>query len=150
MELELEFTYQASLAPPLMIGAGPYGTRAFFAVTEGQVKGGRINGTFVGGGGDWLLIGSDGWARLDVRGQIQTDDGAVLYITYHGVLELTETVMTATQTMAEETDFEDQYFRTIPRLETGDERYGWVNQTVLVGRGRLIPGGAAYEVYRVT
>ena len=50
MELELEFTYQASLAPPLMIGAGPYGTRAFFEVTEGQVKGDRINGTFVGGG----------------------------------------------------------------------------------------------------
>ena len=150
MELELEFTYEASLKPPLMIGAGPYGTRAFFAVSQGRVKGGRINGTFVGGGGDWLLIGSDGWARLDVRAQIQTDDGAVLYLTYHGVLELTETVRAATQTMAEETDFDDQHFRITPRLETGDERYGWVNQTVLVGRGRLIPGGAAYEVYRVT
>ena len=150
MELQLEFAYQATLAPPLMIGTGPYGTRAFFAVTEGRVKGDRINGTFVGGGGDWLLIGSDGWGRLDVRGQIQTDDGAVLYLTYYGVLELTETVMTATQTMAEETDFDDQYFRITPRLETGDERYGWVNQTVFVGRGRLIPGGVAYEAYRVT
>jgi hypothetical protein len=59
-------------------------------------------------------------------------------------------VMTATRTMAEETDFGDQYFGTLPRLETGDDRYGWVNQTVMVGRGRLIPGGVAYEVYRVT
>ena len=149
MELELEFTYEASLAAPLMIGAGPYGTRAYFEVAEGKVKGDRINGTFVGGAGDWLLIGSDGWARLDVRSQVQTDDGAVLYLTYYGVLELTETVMTATRTMAEETDFGDQYFRITPRLESGDERYGWVNQTVFVGRGRLIPGGAAYEVYRV-
>ena len=150
MDLQVEFTYQALLARPLMIGSGPYGTRAFFAVTEGRVEGDRINGTFVGGGGDWLLIGSDGWGRLDVRAQIRTGDGAVLYLTYYGVLELTETVMTATQTMAEETDFDDQYFRTTPRLETGDERYGWVNHTAFVGRGRLIPGGAAYEAYRVT
>jgi len=150
MELVLEFAYEASLAPALMIGDGPYGTRAFFPVTEGRVKGDRINGTFVGGGGDWLLIGSDGWARLDVRGQIETDDGALLYITYQGVLQLTQTVIAATQTMAEETAFDDQYFRTTPRLETGDERYAWTNQTVFVGRGRLIPGGVAYEVYRVT
>ena len=39
MDLELEFTYQASLAPALMIGNGPFGTRAFFAVTEGRAKG---------------------------------------------------------------------------------------------------------------
>ena len=36
MELELEFTYQASLAPPLMIGAGPYGTRAFSRSPKGR------------------------------------------------------------------------------------------------------------------
>jgi hypothetical protein len=150
MELVPEFTYEASLGAPLMIGDGPYGTRAFFPVTEGRVKGERINGAFVGGGGDWLLIGSDGWARLDVRGQIQTDDGAVLYITYHGVLQLTETVIAATQTLAETTEFDDQYFRTTPRLETGDERYAWTTQTVFVGRGRLVPGGVAYEVYRLT
>jgi hypothetical protein len=150
MELELEFTYEASLAPPLMIGDGPYGSRVFFGVTEGRAKGDRISGTFVGGGGDWLIIGSDGWGHLDVRAQIQTDDDAVLYLSYFGVLELTETVMTATQTMAEETEFDDQYFRTTPRLETGDTRYQWVNQTVFVSRGRLIPGGVTYEVYRVT
>jgi hypothetical protein len=48
------------------------------------------------------------------------------------------------------TDFDDHYYRTTPRLETGDERYAWVNQTVFVGRGRIIPGGVGYEVYRVT
>jgi hypothetical protein len=150
MDLQLEFTYEASLAAPLMIGNGPYGTRAFFPVTEGRAKGDRISGSFVGGGGDWLLIGSDGWGRLDVRAQIETDDGALLYLSYHGVLELTEKVMAATRTMAEETEFDDQYFRIAPRLETGDERYEWVNQSVFVGRGRLLPGGVTYEVYRVT
>ena len=150
MDLVHEFTYDATLAAPLTIGNGPYGTRVFFPVTGGRAKGDRINGAFVGGGGDWLLIGSDGWSRLDVRAQIQTDDGALLYITYSGLLQLTDKVMAAVQTMAEETAFDDQYFRTTPQLETGDERYAWINQTVFISRGRLIPGGVEYEVYRVT
>jgi hypothetical protein len=52
--------------------------------------------------------------------------------------------------MQEESSFADQYFRSTPRIETGDERYAWVNQTVFVAQGRLIPGGVEYEVYRVT
>jgi hypothetical protein len=150
MDLEHEFTFHALLAQPLMIGNGPYGTRVLYPVTEGRAKGDRINGTAVGSGGDWLLIGADGWGRLDVRAQLQTDDGALLYLTYSGVLELNDKVMAATQNTDVETSFDDQYFRTTPRLETGDERYAWVNQTVFVARGRLISGGVEYEVYRVT
>ena len=150
MDLELEFTYDAKLAPALVPGAGPYGTRMVMTVIDGQVKGERISGTLTGAGADWAVIGPDGWARLDVRAQIQTDDGAVIYVSYPGLLQLTEKVMEAVQTGAAGTDFDDQYFRTTPRLETGDERYAWVNQTLFVGRGRMIPGGVEYEVYRVT
>jgi hypothetical protein len=150
MELVLEFTFTGLLDPPLMIGDGPYGSRTFFPVRGGRATGQRLNGTLVGGGGDWILIGSDGWARLDVRGQIQTDDGALLYVSYFGLLQLTEKVIAAVGTLQEESSFDDQYFRTSPRIETGDERYAWVNQTVFIAQGRLIPGGVEYEVYRVT
>lgn len=119
-------------------------------VTGGRAEGDRISGDLVGGGGDWLLVGPDGWGRLDVRGQIQTDDGAVIYLSYTGVLQLTETVMAAVASGTIGTEYDDQYFRSTPRLETGDERYAWVNQTLFVGRGKIIPGGVEYEVYRVT
>jgi hypothetical protein len=150
MELVHEFTYQAQFAQPLMSGNGPYGTRVIVPATGGWAKGERLSGTLVGGGADWLLVGPDGWARLDVRGQIQTDDDALLYLSYEGLLQLTDKVTTAMATMSEATEFDDQYFRTTPRLETGDERYAWANQAIFVGRGRLIPGGVEYEVYRVT
>lgn len=150
MDLQLEFTYDAKLAPAVIPGPGPFGTRMVMPVTGGQAKGDRISGTLVGGGGDWLLVGPDGWGRLDVRGQIQTDDGAVIYLSYTGVLQLTETVMAAVASGTIGTEYGDQYFRSTPRLETGDERYAWVNQTVFVGRGRIVPGGVEYEVYRVT
>lgn len=150
MDLAYEFSYHADLAEPLMVGAGPRGTRIVVPVTGGRVKGERIKGSFIGGGGDWLLLGADGWARLDVRGQIQTDDGALVYITYQGLLQVTEGVQAAIATMDQETGFDDQYFRTTPCLETGDERYAWVNQTLFVAKGRLVPGGVEYEVSRVT
>jgi hypothetical protein len=147
MELALEFTFEAQLGEPLVPGAGPYGTRMVIPLASGTVKGDRITGTVTGTGGDWALVGPDGWARVDVRGQILTDDGAVILVTYGGVLELNEKVMVA-MAAGEGTEFEDQYFRITPRLETGDARYAWVNQTVFIARGRLVGGGVLYEVYR--
>ena len=102
------------------------------------------------GGGDWILIGPDGWGRLDVRAQFQTDDGAFIFASYFGVLEMNDGIQQAIQT-GTETAYADQYFRIAPRLETGDPRYAWVNQTLFVGEGRAYPGlGVEYRVYRVT
>lgn len=148
MELVEELTYDAMLRPPLVVGDGPFGTRMFFDVIEGSMEGPRIRGRFVGAGGDWALVGADGFARLDVRGQIETDDGALIYLSFHGLLEMNDKVMAAMN--GGETDFADQYFRTAPRFETGDPRYVWLNQSVFVGEGRISAGfGVAYRVYRV-
>ena len=99
---------------------------------------------------DWLLIGPDGWGRLDVRAQIQMADGAVLYTQYHGLIEMNEAVAGALQSDTS-TTFEQQYFRITPRFEASDPRYAWLEQSVFVGQGRIIPGpGVEYNVFRVT
>ena len=85
---------------------------------------------------------------VDVRVQVETHDAAFLYVQYVGLLELNAPVMTATET-DRGTEFDDQYFYTNPRFETGDPRYAWVNTTFFVGEGRLIPGpGVEYRVWR--
>lgn len=144
-----EFRYTATLKAPVMVGPGAFGTRIYFEVTGGEVTGERINGRFGTGGGDWILVGPDGLGRLDVRGTIETTDGAVLYLQYGGVLEMNDAVNTAMQNKGG-TDFGDQYFRTAPRIETGDPRYQWATQCVFVGEGRIVPGGVEYIVSRVT
>ena len=145
MELELEFTFEATLeSGSLMLGAGPYGARAIVSVAGGWVKGDRINGTLVGAGGDWVLVGADGFGRLDVRAQIQTDDRAWLYLTYTGLLEMNGKAAAAMGGSSQGTDFADHYFRTTPRLETGDPRYAWVNQTIFVGGA----GGTRHRALR--
>jgi hypothetical protein len=151
MELVHEFSYRAALKAPVEVGAGPYGVRSFFEVVGGdEVTGERIHGRMLTGGGDWILVGADGFGRLDVRAQIETHDGAFLYLQYFGVLEFNEAVMAALNG-ERSTGFEEQYFRTTPRIETGDERYAWVNRTVFVAEGRTHPDPAVeYRVYRVT
>lgn len=152
MELVHEMTYHAMLKPPMPVGDGPSGTRMVYDVIEGRIEGPRISGNFKGAGADWLLIGPDGYGRLDVRAQIETDDGAFIYVQYFGLIHLNDNVQAA---MAdgedtEGTDFGDQYFYISPRFETGDERYAWLNQSVFVGEGRIYPGfGVEYKVQRV-
>jgi len=148
MNLEYEFSYIATLKEPLQIGAGPFGTRTFFEVTGGSFEGKRLRGKILTGGGDWILIGPDGYGRLDVRAQFVTHDGAAVYSHYTGLLHMNEKVAKATASGGT-TDYGDQYFRTTPRFETGDARYSWLNQSIFVAEGRIASGGVEYKVYRV-
>jgi hypothetical protein len=140
---------KASLAPPLDLGAGPIGTRMYYEVTGGEIVGERLQGKLLGGG-EWALIGPDGFLRVDVRLQAETHDGAYLYIQYVGLLELNEAVGIALASGAG-TDYRDQRFFTNPRIETGDSRYAWANTTFFVGQGRILPElGVEYRVSRAT
>ncbi len=149
MNLEFEFAYTALLKPGVNVGPGPRGVRSFHEIISGVVEGKRLNGQVLTGGGDWLLMGQDGWGQVDVRAQFLTDDGVAIYSHYTGLLEFTQKMAEALG-RGEGTDFADQYFRTTPRFEAGDPRYAWLNQSLFVSQGRIIPGGVAYRVYRVT
>ena len=147
MDLVHEFTFRATLKPPLPIGAGPVGTRMYYELSGGEGVGNRLSGAVLGGG-EWALIGPDGYLRVDVRAQIETNDGAFLYVQYSGLLEMNAAVQNATENQTG-TEFTDQYFYTNPRFETGDARYSWLNTTFFIGEGRIIPGpGVEYRVWR--
>jgi hypothetical protein len=55
-------------------GNGPYGHPMIATADGGEFAGDRLKGTIVGVGGDWLLVGDDGYARLDVRSTFRTVD----------------------------------------------------------------------------
>ena len=150
MELTFEFMLRARLEPPLAFGAGLRGERMFFNAFDGEVEGARLNGKLLPGGGDWLLAHPSGWGVLDVRTQIRTTDGALIFAHYPGLIEMKASVVEAL-TNGTETRFEDQYFRTTPRFETGDARYAWLNTSLFVSEGRIVRGiGVEYRVHRVT
>ena len=134
LELKHEFSFWVSLKPPIDFGAGPTGQRIYLEVTDGEATGERFNARAVGASRRLDTCGSDGFGRIDVRLHFATDDSAHVYIQYFGLLEINEVVGQALATGAA-TNYEDQYFRTTPRMETGDSRYAWMNQSVFVCQG---------------
>ena len=76
----------ADLEAPQVLAATPAGMRQIFIVKGGSVVGQRINGKILPGGGDWALVRTDGVVQLDVRATLQTDDGALIYGTYSGLI----------------------------------------------------------------
>lgn len=156
MELKRLASVSVYLKPPVMVGPGPYGVRMFIEVSDGVLESDAneaelrsFTGKVLPGGGDWALLGADGWCRLDVRTMFETSDGATIYAQFPGIIEMTHDVQLAL-TQGQATDFTDQYFRVTPRLETGDPNYAWVNQSVFVGEGRFIDGfGLNYRMFLV-
>ncbi|MCW2778304.1 MAG: hypothetical protein JWN17_2029 [Frankiales bacterium] len=145
----VEMTARYDLAAPVPVGPGPFGTRMVFGFTGGRVEGERISADVVPGGADYLLVGPDGFGRIDVRGTLQTDDGAAVYVHYTGLISMNEAVGTALATGGG-TEWTDQYFRVAPQFETGDERYAWLNQSLFVAEGRIVPGAIEYRICRVS
>lgn len=147
MNLIEEFTMTFTLKSPLPIGPGPIGTRLYYEISSGEIVGDRVRAKLLGGG-EWALAGPDGFIRIDVRAQAETDDGAYLYVQYTGLLEVNEAVQ-GSLASGSGTSFGDQYFFTNPRIETGDPRYAWLNTTFFIGEGHLLPGlGVGYRVWR--
>src|SRR5262249_32933281 len=116
MDLAHEVTFNARLPPKVQGGDGPLRNRRIREVLGGEVSGERIKGTVGTGGSDGILVGPDGWGRLDVRLTILTDDGAAIYVQYFGVIEYNEAALAA-NAGERSSEYADHYFRTAPRLE---------------------------------
>ena len=46
----------------------------------------KCEGSIVPFGGDWLTIRANGVGVLDVRASLKTEDGALIYVAYSGIL----------------------------------------------------------------
>lgn len=148
LKLESLMVFRAELKDPVAVGAGPYGDRQIYDVTGGSFEGSRLKGKVLPGGGDWLLIDSEGVGRLDVRATLETHDGARIYVQYYGVLVMNEKIVHALEGGGE-TQFGDTHFVTQPRFETGNARYAWLNSVMAVAEGRTLPHAVEYRVYEV-
>lgn len=146
--LEWIGTLSAQLGPPVMIGQGAHGTRIILPVTSGTLRGPGISGTIQPMSGDWLLVRPDGVGELDVRGTIEMEDGALLYVTYTGYATNVPELMPRWQ-QGEQIPRDEYSFVVTPRFETAAPAYDWLQHTVLIGVGTLVPGGVSYEIFVV-
>jgi uncharacterized protein DUF3237 len=148
--LERVLTYRLTVKGPLTSTAGsPLGERQYWEMSDGTISGDGIDARMAMPGGDWMLVGSDGFWRPDVRVQFITSDGAVVLLHYTGLVKPNQAFLEAAE-KGVETRFEDQYLRQFMRFETGAARYLWLTQDLFVAEGRLAGRSELeYQVYRV-
>lgn len=148
-ELNAEFLYEVQFdLDPSIIIPNIHGTRVIAPCTGGSFDGPKLSGKVLPGGADWLNIRSDGVGEIDVRVTLQTNDDALLYVTYHGYITKVMEVISRFSA-GEEVKPDDYYFTITPYYETNAEQYQWLMQTVVVGKGYLRKGGVGYRIYAI-
>jgi hypothetical protein len=119
-------------SPTESIGATPHGTLSIFPVTGGSFEGERLRGKVLAGGGDWVTGKADDTHELDLRVTLETDDGALIYMTFTGIR-----------------DDAHQYFRTLPRFETAASKYAFLNRLLAVGIGEIRTDGPVHIIEEI-
>src|SRR5262245_39920535 len=78
-------TLRLNTAPVQNVGAAPRGIRVTYPITGGSFEGDRLRGKVLPGGDDWTVTRADGIIELDLRITLQTDDGALIHMTFEGI-----------------------------------------------------------------
>lgn len=116
------------------IGATPFGARMIGEITGAHWEGERFRAKMVGAAAaDWAVVGADDLLAADVRMTLQTDDGALLFLHYGGLLD----------------GRADPPIRSAMRFETADPRYAWMGRTVFIAAGSWDGSKVRYEVFEV-
>jgi hypothetical protein len=127
-------TATITLKDPMVLPNTPSGMRTIIEVATAKLEGDRLSGTMKGAAGaDWATIGLDMTCTVDVRMTFETHDGALLFVTYGGRIDLSKGPGQSPVYAA-------------PLFETGDERYAWLNRIQAVAKGTLDGPTLTYEI----
>jgi hypothetical protein len=146
----LRFLYASivEIEAPLLVGQGPYGERRIINITGGVFSGPRLSGRVLPGGADWQIIRRDGIGELVAHYTLQTNDGALIYITNRGLRHGPKDVMERLAA-GDEVDPHTYYFRSTPMYETGAPNYAWLNGIIAVATGDRRADKVLITVYEV-
>ena len=147
LPVEHLFDMHVNLQPAQPITT-PVGARMTFITTGGIIEGPKLRGEILPGGGDWLIVGSDGVGRVDVRATLRTHDGAMIHYEARGIVKVPADGLDRLAA-GEVLGFDETYVRTTPKFETADERYAWLSELVAVGYNVLSPNHIDYRIYQV-
>ena len=86
---------------------------------------------------------------INVRTLLETDDGALIGMTYQGLRHGPKEIIDAIG-RGESVNPSAYYMRVSLTFETAAEQYGWLNRVVAVAHGHRLSNGAIYNVFEVT
>ncbi len=100
----------------------------------GTVSGPAIQGKVISPGGDWLRTLPSGALRQEAKLTIETNDGALIHMSYVGVVVMSGEAADALSRGEVLTDKSVPYFINTPLFQTSSEKYGWLNKVQAIGK----------------
>lgn len=134
-QLEHIFSYHVTVTLPELVGPVPEGLRLNFYITGGEITGPKLTGKVRASGADWLNVRRDGVGVVDVRGVLDTHDGALIYITFDGTADFGEDGYE--RAVALQPPAGPTRVRTFPRFHTAHPKYLWLNRLPCLGIGEI-------------
>jgi len=148
LETKYVFTITARIGEVTSAGDTGYGVRRIIPIVGGEVKGERVNGKVCAFGADFQLIRPNELIELEAKYAFETDDGAVVYIQNNGIrfgpAELLQKLK-----RGEPVDPTLIYCRTVPKFETGAEKYRWLIENLFVGSAARHADRVVIDVHQV-
>lgn len=149
--LPTEFVFRLSIdvAAPVSVGETGLGVRRQIAIMGGELRGANdISGKILPGGADFQIIRPNGLIDLVARYVVEMDDGALIYIENTGIRTGPREALERL-TRGEAVDPNLIYFRTVPKFETGSDKYRWMMQTLFVASAQRHQAQVIIDVYKV-
>src|ERR1700676_1676562 len=144
-ETKYVFTITARIADVTSAGDIGTGVRRIIPITGGEVKGERISGKVLSFGADFQIIRPNELIELEAKYAFETDDGGVVYVENKGMrfgpVELLQKLK-----RGEPVDPKLIYFRTVPKFETGAEKYRWLMEHLFIGSAAPHPDRVVLDV----
>jgi hypothetical protein len=141
------FTITAHIGGVTSAGDIGHGIRRIIPITGGEVRG-DITGKVCPFGADFQVIRPNELIELEARYAFETDDGAVVYVENKGLrfgpIELLQQLK-----RGEPVDPRLIYFRTVPRFETGSEKYRWLMENLFIGSAARHADRVVIDVHQV-
>src|SRR3979409_1427163 len=131
------FTITALIGSVTSAGEIGTGVRRIIPIHGGEVKGPGMDGEGISGkvgafGADFQIIRPNELIELEAKYAFETDDGATVYVENRGIrfgpVELLQRLK-----RGEPVDPKLIYFRTVPKFETGSEKYRWLMEYLFIG-----------------
>src|ERR1700694_5942225 len=148
LQTKYVFRLAIKIGTPIVAGDFGYGTRRIVPILGGEVRGEGINGTIFPCGADFQTIRPNGLTELEAKYAFETDDGAIVYIEYVGIRfgpkELLDRIAKGWNV-----DPALIYFRSVPKFETGAEKYCWLMENLFVGVGARHPDRGDIDCHQV-
>jgi Protein of unknown function (DUF3237) len=148
LQTKYVFTITARIGEATSAGDTGFGVRRIIPVVGGEVRGPDVNGKVCAFGADFQIIRPNELIDLEAKYAFETDDGAVVYVENRGI-RFGPVALLLKLKRGEPVDPNLIYFRTVPRFETGSEKYRWLMQHIFIASAARHADRVVLDVHQV-